>query len=123
MAKHTMQELYSMQAAPLSVKVLMTAERIRNWVNEFGEDYVTVIFTVKIFCISSRTIYAVCNFFSKKRETVLFANFCERNLWFQNYKIVKSLGSKNNSNIILTDRQTDRQTDRRFRMLAIWQTC
>lgn len=40
-----MQELQSMQAAPLSVKVLMTAERIRNWVNEFGEDGVYLSFS------------------------------------------------------------------------------
>lgn len=45
MAKHTIQELQSMQAAPLSVKVLMTAERIRNWVNEFGEDGVYLSFS------------------------------------------------------------------------------
>ena len=38
MAKHTMQELYQWQALPLNIKVRMTAERIRNWVNEFGED-------------------------------------------------------------------------------------
>lgn len=37
MAKHTMQELYQWQALPLNIKVLMTAERVRNWVNEFGE--------------------------------------------------------------------------------------
>lgn len=45
MAKRTMQELQSMQAAPLSVKVLMTAERVRNWVNEFGEDGVYLSFS------------------------------------------------------------------------------
>lgn len=38
-------------------------------------------------------------------------------------RYVKCLDSKNNSNIISTDRQTDRQTSRRFRTLAIWQTC
>jgi hypothetical protein len=36
--KHTMQELYQWQALPLNIKVLMTAERIRSWVNEFVED-------------------------------------------------------------------------------------
>lgn len=45
MAKHTMQELYQWQALPLNIKVRMTAERIRNWVNEFGEDGVYLSFS------------------------------------------------------------------------------
>lgn len=40
-----MQELYQWQALPLNIKVLMTAERIRNWVNEFGEDDVYLSFS------------------------------------------------------------------------------
>ena len=43
--KHTMAELKQWQALPLSVKILMTKERIRNWVNEFGEDGVYVSFS------------------------------------------------------------------------------
>lgn len=43
--KHTMAELKQLQALPLSVKILMTRERIRNWVNEFGEDGVYVSFS------------------------------------------------------------------------------
>lgn len=43
--KHTMQELYQWQALPLNIKVLMTAERVRNWVNEFGEDGVYLSFS------------------------------------------------------------------------------
>lgn len=43
--KHTMQELYQWQALPLNIKVLMTAERIRNWVDEFGEDGVYLSFS------------------------------------------------------------------------------
>lgn len=45
MNKHTMSDLYSMQAAPLSVKIKMTARRIRNWVDEFGQDGVYVSFS------------------------------------------------------------------------------
>lgn len=45
MAKHTMQELYQWQALPLNIKVRMTAERIRNWVNEFGEEGVYLSFS------------------------------------------------------------------------------
>ena len=44
-AKHTKEELRQWQALPLSVKVLMTKERIRQWVNEFGEDGVCVSFS------------------------------------------------------------------------------
>lgn len=33
--KHTIQELKQWQALPLSIKVLMTQERIRNWVREY----------------------------------------------------------------------------------------
>ena len=45
MAKHTMQELYQWQALPLNIKIRMTAERVRNWVNEFGEDGVYLSFS------------------------------------------------------------------------------
>ena len=63
MAKHTMQELYSMQAAPLSVKVLMTAERIRNWVNEFGEDGVYLSFSAgKDSTVLGHIIREVCGY-------------------------------------------------------------
>ena len=43
--KHTLAELQQWQALPLSVKIRMTAERIRNWVDEFGEDGVYVSFS------------------------------------------------------------------------------
>lgn len=45
MAKHELWELQSMQAAPLSVKVALTKDRIREWVKEFGEDGVSVSFS------------------------------------------------------------------------------
>lgn len=40
-----MDELKQWQSLPLSIKILMTKERIRNWVNEFGEDGVYVSFS------------------------------------------------------------------------------
>lgn len=43
--ERTMQQLKSMQAAPLDVKVLLTKQRIREWVNEFGLDGVYVSFS------------------------------------------------------------------------------
>lgn len=45
MAKHTLQELRKWQALPLSIKVLMTKDRIRQWINEYGEDGVYVSFS------------------------------------------------------------------------------
>lgn len=44
-AKHTKEELRQWQALPLNIKVLMTKERIRQWVREFGEDGVCVSFS------------------------------------------------------------------------------
>ena len=35
--KRELWELQSMQAAPLSVKVRLTEQRIREWVDEYGE--------------------------------------------------------------------------------------
>ncbi len=45
MAKHTIEELYQWQALPLSIKIRMTEERIREWVREYGLDYVYVAFS------------------------------------------------------------------------------
>lgn len=43
--KHTRQELKEWQALPLGVKILMTQERIRNWVREYGEEGCYVAFS------------------------------------------------------------------------------
>ena len=45
MAERTIHDLQTMQAAPLSAKIQMTKRRIRDWVNEFGEDGVYVSFS------------------------------------------------------------------------------
>ena len=45
MAKHELWELKQKQALPLSIKLLMTQQRIRAWVNEFGTDGVYVSFS------------------------------------------------------------------------------
>lgn len=63
MAKHTMQELYQWQALPLNIKVRMTAERIRNWVNEFGEDGVYLSFSAgKDSTVLGHIIRDVCGY-------------------------------------------------------------
>ena len=43
--KHTLQELQQWQALPLNIKVLMTKDRIRNWIHTYGEDGVYVSFS------------------------------------------------------------------------------
>lgn len=45
MAMHTMAELKQRQALPLEVKILMTKQRIREWIDEFGEDGVYISFS------------------------------------------------------------------------------
>lgn len=45
MARHEIWELKQMQSLPLQVKIQMTRQRIRAWVDEFGEDGVYVSFS------------------------------------------------------------------------------
>ena len=45
MAKHTREELRQWQALPLSIKIRMTEQRIRDWVHEYGESGVYVSFS------------------------------------------------------------------------------
>ena len=45
MGERTIQDLQMKQALPLNVKVLLTKDRIRQWVNEFGTDGVYVSFS------------------------------------------------------------------------------
>ena len=45
MADRTIQDLKQKQALPLEVKVLMTKSRIREWINEYGEDGVYISFS------------------------------------------------------------------------------
>jgi 3'-phosphoadenosine 5'-phosphosulfate sulfotransferase (PAPS reductase)/FAD synthetase len=63
MAKHTIQELYQWQVLPLNIKVLMTAERVRNWANEFGEDGVYLSFSSgKDSTVLGHIIREVCGY-------------------------------------------------------------
>ena len=43
--KHTMTDLYQMRSLPLSAKIEMTARRITEWVDRFGEEGVYVSFS------------------------------------------------------------------------------
>lgn len=44
-SKHTKEELKELQALPLRLKLMMTKARIRDWVDEYGEDGVYVSFS------------------------------------------------------------------------------
>ena len=44
-SRHTISDLYQMQSMPLSIKVRMTENRIRGWVEEYGTDGVYVSFS------------------------------------------------------------------------------
>ena len=44
-SKHTISDLYQMQSMPLSIKVRMTENRIRGWVEQYGRDGVYVSFS------------------------------------------------------------------------------
>ena len=141
MAKHTIEELYQWQALPLSIKVLMTKERIRNWVNEYGEDGVYVSFsggkdsTVLLHIVRSMYPNVKAVFVDTGLEYPEIRDFVKTfdNVeWLKpkmNFRqVIEKYGypfiSKEVSNNvdgakkyikILTDRQTDRQTDQ-FRM-------
>lgn len=45
MGKHTMKDLYELQAVPLYLKVRLTKQRIREWISHYGEDGVYVSFS------------------------------------------------------------------------------
>ncbi|MBR3646199.1 MAG: phosphoadenosine phosphosulfate reductase family protein, partial [Lachnospiraceae bacterium] len=45
MGKHTLSELQTRQSYPLSLKIELTKQRIREWVNHFGEDGVCISFS------------------------------------------------------------------------------
>ena len=138
--KHTMQELYQWQALPLNIKVLMTAERVRNWVNEFGEDGVYLSFSGgKDSTVLGHIIREVCGYknipfvfvdvptqYPELKEFVQtfdnlvilkpkisFAEVCEKYGFPMFSKEISECIADSRKYIrILTDRQTDRQTDR-----------
>lgn len=63
MGKHTIDELHQWQALPLNVKILMAKERIRNCINEFGEDGVYMSFSAgKDSTVLGHIIREVCGY-------------------------------------------------------------
>ena len=138
MAKHTMQELYQWQALPLNIKVRMTAERIRNWVNEFSEDGVYLSFSAgKDSTVLGHIIREVCGYknipfvfvdvptqypelkqFAKTFDNLVilkpkisFAEVCEKYGFPMFSKEISECVADSRKYIrILAVRQTDRQT-------------
>lgn len=137
MAKHTMQELYQWQALPLNIKVLMTAERIRNWVNEFGEDGVYLSFSGgKDSTVLGHIIREVCGYknipfvfvdvptqypelrqFAQTFDNLVilkpkisFAEVCEKYGFPMFSKEISECVADSRKYIRILDRQTDRQT-------------
>ena len=45
MAKHTMADLIQMQSLPLDIKIRMTINRIKGWIDEYGEEGVYISFS------------------------------------------------------------------------------
>lgn len=145
--KHTLAELRQWQALPLSVKIRMTAERIRNWVDEFDEDGVYLSFSAgKDSTVLGHIIREVCGYknipfvfvdvptqypelkqFAQTFDNLVilkpkisFAEVCE--------KYGFPMFSKEISECIADTRKyikilVDRQTDRRYLMPTEWRIC
>lgn len=61
--RHTITDLYQMQALPLSAKVRMTERRIDDWVSEFGEDGVYLSFSGgKDSTVLAHIVRVVCGY-------------------------------------------------------------
>lgn len=136
MGKHTIDELHQWQALPLSVKIRMTKERIRNWINEFGEDGVYVSFSggkdstvlldlvrkdypeVKVVFVDVPTQYPELKKFAKTFDNLVilkpkisFAQVCEKYGFPMFSKEISECIADSRKYIrILTDRQTDRDS-------------
>ena len=143
--KHTMSDLYQMQSLPLSAKISMTARRINEWVNEFGEDGVYLSFSGgKDSTVLGHIIREVCGYknipfvfvdvptqypelkqFAQTFDNLVilkpkisFAQVCEQYGFPMFSKEISECVADSRKYIRILDRQTDRQTDRQeFRLL------
>ena len=141
MAKHTIVELQQWQALPLNIKVLMTKDRIRSWVNEYGEDGVYVSFSggkdstvllhivrsmypnVKAVFVDTGLEYPEIREFVKTFDNVdwlkpkmNFKQVIEKYGYpFISKEVSECVDGARKYLKILTDRQTDRQTDLPYR--------
>ena len=139
MEKHTMSDLYQMQSLPLSAKIRMTARRINEWVNEFGEDGVYLSFSGgKDSTVLGHIIREVCGYknipfvfvdvptqypelkqFAQTFDNLVilkpkisFAKVCEKYGFPLFSKEISECVADSRKYIRILDRQTDRQADR-----------
>ena len=142
MNKHTITDLYQMQALPLSAKIRMTQNRINGWVDEFGEDGVYVSFSggkdstvlvdivrnvcgyknIPLVFIDVPTQYPELKQFAMTFDNLVilkpkisFAEVCEKyGFPLFSKEISECIADSRKYIKILTDRQTDRQTELPF---------
>ena len=134
-----MSDLYQMQSLPLSAKISMTARRINEWVNEFGEDGVYLSFSGgKDSTVLGHIIREVCGYknipfvfvdvptqypelkqFAQTfdnlvilKSKISFAKVCEKYGFPLFSKEISECIADSRKYIRILDRQTDRQTDR-----------
>lgn len=147
--KHTMNDLYQMQSLPLSAKIRMTARRINEWVNEFGEDGVYLSFSGgKDSTVLGHIIREVCGYknipfvfvdvptqYSELKEftqtfdnlvilkpKISFAQVCEQYGFPMISKVVSNCVSGARKYVKYLDSQKSNNailTDRQFHMLAM----
>ena len=138
--KHTMTDLYQMQSLPLSAKIKMTARRITEWVDRFGEEGVYVSFSggkdstvlvdivrnvckykdIPLVFVDVPTQYPELKKFAQTFQNLIvlkpkisFAQVCEKyGFPIFSKEISECIADSRKYIKILTDRQTDRQTDR-----------
>ena len=138
--KHTMTDLYQMQSLPLSAKIKMTARRITEWVDRFGEEGVYVSFSggkdstvlvdivqnvckykdIPLVFVDVPTQYPELKKFAQTFQNLIvlkpkisFSQVCEKyGFPIFSKEISECIADSRKYIKILTDRQTDRQTDK-----------
>ena len=145
MAKHELWELQQLQSLPLSVKIRMTENRIRGWVDEYGTDGVYVSFSggkdstvllnivrnlypnIKAVFIDTGLEYPEIREFVKTFDNV---DWIRPKKTFK--QVIEEYGypfiSKEVSECVDGARKylrmlTDRQTDRRYLTMLAWWIC
>ena len=135
--KHTIQELKQWQSLPLSIKALMTQERIRNWVREYDESGVYLSFSAgKDSTVLAHIIREVCGYknipfvfvdvptqypelkqFAQTFDNLVilkpkisFAQVCEQYVFPMFSKEISECVADSRKYIRILDRQTDRDS-------------
>ena len=142
--RHTISDLHQRQALPLEAKIKLTQQRIREWIDEYGEDGVYISFSggkdstvlldivrkdypfVKAVFVDTGLEYPEIRSFVKGFENV---DWIKSKMTFK--QVIKKYGypfiSKEVSECVDGARKylrllTDRQTDRQCRTMRSWRT-